>query len=180
MSRALRNAACGPVSLNALATGRGRYAAAGRPVSPTTSDVPPGRVALHHPPDSMASSLVRIRDAPATVAHGFAGLVGAVFGFSVPSISGVVPIIGPAPDDFVLNVYIEERRESYWLAPELLDDLGDGTGRTAALEGVPVTWARRADDGTWEERPAGTAPGEVTDPTVLRNLWKHIHRPGDR
>jgi hypothetical protein len=121
----------------------------------------------------MAASLVRIRETPDTVAHGVAGLVGAVFGFSVPSSSGVGPIIGPAPDDFVLNVYVEERGEGYWLAPELLENLGDGTGRTPALAGVPVTWTRRPD-GTWEERPAGTAPGEVTDPTVLRNLWQRI------
>jgi len=53
-------------------------------------------------------TLVRIRAIPETTALGLAGRVGEVYGWSVPSTSGVEPIIGPVPDDFVLSVFIEE------------------------------------------------------------------------
>jgi hypothetical protein len=124
----------------------------------------------------MSDALVRIRATADTEALGLAGLVGSVYGWSVPSSSGVEPIVGPVPSDFVISVYLEARNEQIWIAPELTDDLGDGTGRTPALEGVPVRWVQRTDD-AWEESPAGTEPGQVTDPGVLRALWASIHGP---
>jgi hypothetical protein len=121
----------------------------------------------------MSSRLVRIRAIPETTALGLAGLVGQVYGWSVPSSSGVSPIIGPVPADFVISVYLEERAEQVWIAPEWTDNLGDGTGRTALLNGVPVRWVQ-GPGGEWEELPAGTEPGEVKDPGVLRALWASI------
>jgi hypothetical protein len=124
----------------------------------------------------MSQALVRIRAIPETTALGLAGLVGEVYGWSVPSSTGVSPIIGPVPSDFVISVYLADRGEQVWIAPEWTDDMGDGTGRTAPLAGVPVHWVQRADD-EWEELPAGTEPGEVQDASVLRALWASIHGP---
>lgn len=119
-------------------------------------------------------TLVRIRAIPETTALSLAGLVGEVYGWSVPSSSGVEPIIGPIPDDFVISVYLEARGEQIWIAPEWTDNLGDGTGREGRFAGVPVTWVQRPD-GEWEELPQGTEPGQVTDASVLRALWQSIH-----
>jgi hypothetical protein len=124
----------------------------------------------------MSDALVRIHATAGTEALGLAGLVGSVYGWSVPSSSGVEPIVGPVPSDFVISVYLEARNEQIWIAPELTDDLGDGAGRTPALEGVRVRWVQRPD-GAWEELPAGTEPGQVTDPSVLRALWASIRGP---
>lgn len=95
---------------------------------------------------------VRIRQTSVTEAAGIAGLEGSVFGESVPSASGV-EVIGPAPDDFALNIYVEERKASYWLAPEHVEFLGYGAGQEIRLKGAATKLVRRAD-GSWEERAA--------------------------
>jgi len=95
---------------------------------------------------------VRIRETTVTQSAGIAGLEGDVFGESVPSASGV-EVLGPAPDDFVLNVFIEERKQGYWLAPEHVEFLNHGGGQEIRLNGVQKRWVRR-DDGGWDEFPA--------------------------
>ncbi len=90
---------------------------------------------------------VRIRRAPETEALGLAAVEGVVFGESKPSSSGV-QVVGSAPDDYVLNVYIEEREEGFWLRPELVEFLDHAPGQRIQLEGVPHIWERRPD-GSW-------------------------------
>ena len=94
---------------------------------------------------------VRIRDTSVTRGAGIAGLQGTIFGESQPSGSGV-KVIGPAPDDYVLNVFVEERKEGYWLAPEHVEFLDHGAGSEIRLKGVSKRWVRRADGG-WDEFP---------------------------
>jgi hypothetical protein len=90
---------------------------------------------------------VRIRRAPETEALGLAGLEGVVFGESRPSSSGV-HVVGPAPVDYVLNVFIEEREEDFWLRPELVQFLDHAPGQRVHLDGVPHIWERQVD-GSW-------------------------------
>jgi hypothetical protein len=52
------------------------------------------------------SRLVRIQATPDALARGVAGCVGEVLGWSVPSASGVHPIVGSVPSDVVLGVVI--------------------------------------------------------------------------
>ena len=94
---------------------------------------------------------VRIRRSAVTEAAGIAGLDGPVFGESVPSMSAV-PVIGTAPDDYVINVYVEGRGESYWLAPEHVEFLDYGAGQEFWIKGRPTKSVRRADGG-WDEVP---------------------------
>lgn len=94
---------------------------------------------------------VRIRRTEVTEAAGLGGLEGTVFGWSVPSSSGV-EVVGPAPDDFALNVFVEERGEGYWLAPEHVELLDHGAGAEIRIDGVGKRWVRR-EDGGWDELP---------------------------
>lgn len=98
---------------------------------------------------------VRIKRTAVTEAAGIADLEGDVYGESVPSASGV-EVIGPAPEDFVLNVYVKERGEGYWLAPEYVESVHHNPGQEIRLDGVPKRWMRRAD-GEWDEIPDGGA-----------------------
>ena len=68
------------------------------------------------------------------------GLEGEVFGESVPSSSGVVTT-GPAPEDYVVNVFIDERNQGYWLAPENLELLGEALDQGNNLDRV-LRWVR--------------------------------------
>jgi hypothetical protein len=94
---------------------------------------------------------VRIRRTAVTEAAGIAGLDGPVFGESSPSSSGVA-VIGPAPDDYVINVYVEDRQESYWLAPEHVEFLDYGVGQEFWIKGMRTKSVRRPDGG-WDEVP---------------------------
>src|SRR5687768_1069956 len=94
---------------------------------------------------------VRIRQNAVTEAAGIAGLDGSVFGESVPSSSGVA-VIGAAPDDYVVNVYVTERDESYWLAPEHVEFLDFGAGQEFWIKGMATKYVRRADGG-WDRAP---------------------------
>jgi hypothetical protein len=56
-------------------------------------------------------------------AGAFAGREGVVYGWSVPSSSGVGPVIGVRKgrdEDFALSVYFEDTGEQEWFAPRLV------------------------------------------------------------
>ena len=59
---------------------------------------------------------VRIESTSETVEAGIAGLEGVVYGFTTPSLTGVVPV-GLLAEDYALNVHIEEMKTSFWLDP---------------------------------------------------------------
>jgi hypothetical protein len=92
---------------------------------------------------------VRIRHTPVTEAAGIAGLEGSVYGESVPSSSGV-EVIGPAPEDFAINVYVTERAESYWLAPEHVEFLDYNAGAELRIGQLRTKFVRRVDGG-WDK-----------------------------
>jgi hypothetical protein len=78
-------------------------------------------------------SWVRIAELPEAGEH--AGRVGQVFGWSVPSSSGVGPVIGAhvggsAKRDFAYSVFFEDSGEQLWFAPHLLESAGDATDRS--------------------------------------------------
>lgn len=96
---------------------------------------------------------VRIRSTEETEAAGFAGLNGKVYGFTIPSVTGV-ELIGSSPDDAGINVFFEERDLAVWFAPQLIEVVDHGAGTELRLEGIDKRWIRTADGGWREESVA--------------------------
>ena len=61
--------------------------------------------------------LVRIVEVPETEERGFAGRAGQVFGESIPSRSGVNPVVGDRGEDYAFSVFFENTDEQEWFAP---------------------------------------------------------------
>jgi hypothetical protein len=95
---------------------------------------------------------VRIVSTPETERARLAGLVGNVSGETKPSASGVL-VIGGAADDFALEVYFEERKESHWFAFELLQFVDHEIGAETRV---------RKETGKWSERD------------LPRSLWQRF------
>lgn len=100
---------------------------------------------------------VRVRATPLTRELGFAGLAGQVYGEATPSVTGA-DVIGEVRDDYAINVFFEEREESFWFAPELLELIDHAPGTEVRLKGVPKRWVRTAS-GEWAESEAESLPG---------------------
>ena len=64
--------------------------------------------------------IVRIRQTPETAQAGIAGLDGTVYGFTVPSASGV-QVTGSLADDFAMNVHIDSLNQAFWLDPSAIE-----------------------------------------------------------
>jgi len=96
---------------------------------------------------------VRVRETPATQAAGVAGLTGPVYGETTPSVTGV-DVIGDLNVDYAINVNFEERGESLWFAPELLEFVDHSPGTEITINGVDKKWTR-TESGEWEESPGG-------------------------
>lgn len=75
---------------------------------------------------------VRFRSTELTKRLGLAGLIGSVFGESVPSISGVV-VEGPCPGDFAVNVVVDGRSGSVWVDPDHVEFVDHGAGQEMRL-----------------------------------------------
>ena len=76
---------------------------------------------------------VRIAELPEAGEH--AGRVGQIFGWSVPSSSGVGPVIGghvggSEKRDVAYSVFFEESRKQLWFAPHLVERAADQTDRS--------------------------------------------------
>ena len=90
---------------------------------------------------------VRVLTTPLTSDLGIAGMVGQVFGQTVPSSSGV-EVVGTLTSDYAINVYFEAKGEGVWLPEELLEFVDHAPGATFGLAGQE--WVRAAD-GTLKE-----------------------------
>ena len=74
---------------------------------------------------------VRIRSSVETESNGFAGLVGQVYGQTTPSVSGV-EVIGELESDYAINVFFEDRHESFWFAPRAQKSHSMGSQRSGS------------------------------------------------
>ena len=93
---------------------------------------------------------VKVRSTPETEARGIAGLRGQIYGETTPSVTGV-QALGTLQSDYAINVSFEDRKESVWLAPELVEFVDHGPGTEITLEDVPKIWTRDAT-GEWIEK----------------------------
>ena len=96
---------------------------------------------------------VSIRVTKETEAAGVAGLTGQIYGETTPSVMGV-EVIGIPSTDFAIAVHIEERDETFWFAPELVEFLDHAPGTEIRLDGVAKRWIR-TEDGGWKEESWG-------------------------
>lgn len=96
---------------------------------------------------------VRVLSSDITVQRGLAGLTGNVYGETTPSITGV-SVIGELKSDYAINVHFEERNESLWFAPELLEFVNHAPGTVITIKGVPKNWIR-TESGDWQEEAVG-------------------------
>ena len=94
---------------------------------------------------------VRIRDTALTRKLGLAGRQGPVHGETTPSSSGA-DVIGDCPDDYASAVFLEDRSEALWFAPELLEFIDHGAVTTMSIDGSGIELVRD-EDGSWHERP---------------------------
>ena len=92
---------------------------------------------------------VRILRTELTVELGLADLVGNGRGFTTPSVTGIEAIGGYAQDK-AFDVLVDQRNESFWLSPDLLEFVDHAPGTTITLDGVSKTWIR-SETGEWEE-----------------------------
>lgn len=90
---------------------------------------------------------VQIRSSPATEEAGVAGLTGEVYGWTTPSVTGV-NVIGGAPDDTAINVFVVDRDENYWFNPELVELVDVGAGATMTVGSKSFV---KTETGEWEE-----------------------------
>ena len=97
---------------------------------------------------------VRIRSSVETESNGFAGLVGQVYGQTTPSVSGV-EVIGELESDYAINVFFEDRHESLWFAPALVEFVDHAPGTEITLDGVAKKWVR-TENGEWHEESVET------------------------
>ena len=92
---------------------------------------------------------VRVRATPLTEELELVGLVGQVYGETTPSVTGV-QVIGDVREDYAINVFFDDRKESYWFVTELLELINHAPGTEITLDGVPKKWIRTAS-GDWAE-----------------------------
>ena len=92
---------------------------------------------------------VRILSSPETESMGVVGLIGQVFGKTILSVTNI-EVIGETSADYAFNVFFEERTESFWFAPELVEFTDHSPGTEITLDGVAKKWVR-TESGEWRE-----------------------------
>ena len=105
---------------------------------------------------------VRIRHSPETESIGVAGLVGNVHGETTPSVTRV-DVIGELTVDYALNVFFDDRNESFWFSPALVEFVDHAPGTEITLNGVPNKWVR-SETGKWIE--------EAIESKRVRRWWR--------
>lgn len=78
---------------------------------------------------------VRIKNSPETEEKGLAGMTGEIYGQTTPSMMDL-EIIGNPREDYAVNVYFDDTKESFWFDPDLIEHLDDGQGTVMTLDGV--------------------------------------------
>jgi len=76
---------------------------------------------------------VRIRPSPEIESKGLASLIGQVYGQTTPSEIGV-EVIGELTSDYAINVFFDDRNESSWFAPALVEFIDHGAGTEVTIE----------------------------------------------
>lgn len=105
---------------------------------------------------------VRVRATPETEQSGHADLVGQVYGFTTPSVTAVT-VVGGQESDQAFNVHFDDRAETVWFAPHLLEFVDHSPGTDLAIGNK--RWVRDADGSWLPQQPVQQSPGR-------RPWWK--------
>jgi hypothetical protein len=97
---------------------------------------------------------VRIRSSEETESKGVAGLVGQVYGQTMPSVTSI-EVIGELEFDYAINVFFEDRNESFWFAPTLVEFVDHAPGTEITIGGAAKKWIR-TENGEWREESVKT------------------------
>jgi hypothetical protein len=79
--------------------------------------------------------------------------VGHVYGQTTPSVTGV-EVIGELTSDYAINVFFEDRHESFWFVPALVEFIDHAPGTEITLDGVAKKWVR-SESGEGREESLG-------------------------
>ena len=90
---------------------------------------------------------VRIRDTQITREMGLAAMHGQVYGETKPSIIGI-EVIGESKSDHALNVKLDDREETLWFAPELIEYVDHSPGTIIEIGNKKL---ERQEDGSWKD-----------------------------
>src|SRR5712691_11463402 len=114
---------------------------------------------------------VRIKESPETIAAGVAGMEGDVYGFTTPSTTGV-DVIGGAPDDHALNVFVQGYKAELWLRADLVEFLHYNVGTEMVVGNVKAV---RQPDESWAESFINSHSANRESPTKARpTLWQRF------
>jgi hypothetical protein len=117
---------------------------------------------LNNEPTISFGDNVRVRATPLTHELELADMVGQVYGETTPSVTNV-KVIGEIQEDYAINVFFDDQKESFWFAPELLELIDHAPGTEIRLDGVPKKWVRTAS-GEWAE-------SNIEDSENVRKPW---------
>ena len=100
-----------------------------------------------HPTQFSFGDNVEVCNVVTTRDLALAGLKGAVFGVTTPSVTGV-EVIGTLIADVAINVHFPSLDKDFWFAPELLEFLDHGAGTVITIGTHKLV---RNGDGSWFE-----------------------------
>lgn len=72
-------------------------------------------------------------------------------------------MIGELTSDYAINVFFDDRNESFWFAPALVEFIDHGAGTEVTIAGVAKKWIRTAT-GDWRE--------ESTETKTTKPWWR--------
>ncbi len=122
---------------------------------------------MSEPPISFGDH-VRVRSTEITQQMGLADLIGMVYGWALPSQTGV-DVIGEPIWDYAINVHFDNLGKEYWFIPQLLEFVDHAEGTVLTLKGVSKKWTRKAD-GQWQVE--STEANSRMEPSKKKPWWK--------
>ncbi len=81
---------------------------------------------------------VRILKTDITDNLGLAGLTGTIFGFTIPSSSGITGVVGSLEEDYAVSVHLDSLGESRWFSTELIEFVSASDVKSMTINGVKL------------------------------------------
>jgi hypothetical protein len=115
---------------------------------------------------------VKIKHSPQTDEKGLAGKIGEIYGQTTPSIIDI-EIIGTPKEDYAVNVYFNDLKESFWFDAELLEQIDDGKGTVMTLGSKKWT---KGKNGEWIEESIeiNQSPTEANRRSRANHIFKAL------
>jgi hypothetical protein len=132
---------------------------------PAMGIVPPGYI----------FDTVRVCSSPETEESGYAGRVGRVHGVTVPSETGVGPVIGEVGDGAAIKVDFPDLDEGAWFAPSLVESVDEDSVPLVTSFSIGGVTLERDATGEWVPVDV-PVEGHHERPSFLRRLAQLLRR----